>query len=58
MMQSRTEMGNFHPLKFRSKMLKHDYIWEDCSLPAVCSPLKGGLGINGVAQGSGIPACL
>lgn len=57
MMQSRTEMGNFHPLKFRSKMLKHDYICKDCNLPAACSSWKGGLQVNGATQCSGILAC-
>lgn len=38
-------------------MLKHDYIWKDCNLPAVCSSQKGGLWINGVTQCSGILAC-
>lgn len=48
MMQSCIEIGNFYPLKFWNKMLKHDCIWKDSNLLVVCWLREDGLGINGV----------
>lgn len=48
MMQSCIEIGNFYPLKFWNKMLKHDYIWKDSNLLVACWLREDRLGINGV----------